>query len=471
MRRKLYCIAVPESCGKQNWRILRVDEVTTCRPPGRAATGVTRHGRAYQEAGSRARAGTGLAGRAEDAAVVLLFSLVASGQIKLRRIDAWRKITAVLSQHTASTTAIWKAFIMKANQLLLAAILTCAIAPIETIAEDKSVVQQMAPAAVQLPIEGELPSLGSATEWLNSQPLTAAGLRGKVVLIDFWTYSCINWLRSLPYVRAWAEKYKDQGLVVIGVHAPEFAFEKNVDNVRRAAKDMRVDYPIAIDSDHALWRAFKNKYWPALYFVDAQGRIRHHQFGEGEYEQSEMIIQQLLAEAGIAGIDHELVSVDARGAEAAADWGSLKSPENYVGYERTENFASPGGAVLDKRRVYAAPASLRLNHWALSGDWTVEKQATVLNKANGRIAYRFHARDLHLVMGPAARGTSVRFRVLIDGQPPGAAHGIDVDDQGNGTVTEQRLYQLIRQPKPIAARQFEIEFLDSGVEAFAFTFG
>jgi thiol-disulfide isomerase/thioredoxin len=332
-------------------------------------------------------------------------------------------------------------------------------------------VQQMTTAGAQVRIEGELPPLGSATEWLNSQPLTAAGLRGKVVLIDFWTYSCINWLRSLPYVRAWAEKYKNQGLVVIGVHAPEFAFEKHVDNVRRAAKDMRVAYPIAIDNDHAIWRAFKNEYWPALYLVDAQGHIRHHHFGEGEYEQSELMIQQLLAEAGTRGIGHELVAVDARGAEAAADWGSLKSPENYVGYERTENFASPGGAVLDKRRVYAAPARLRLNHWALSGDWTVERQATVLNKANGRIAYRFHARDLHLVMGPAAQGTSVRFRVLIDGQPPGAAHGIDVDDQGNGTVTEQRLYQLIRQPRPIADRQFEIEFLDSGVEAFAFTFG
>jgi thiol-disulfide isomerase/thioredoxin len=361
---------------------------------------------------------------------------------------------------------------MKANQLLLTAMLASAIgAPIETLAQDKSVVQKVMPAAVRLPIEGELPSLGGATRWLNSPPLTTAGLRGKVVLIDVWTYTCINWLRSLPYVRAWAEKYKNQGLVVIGVHAPEFAFEKNIDNVRRAAKDMRVDYPIAIDNDYAIWRALKNEYWPALYFVDVQGRIRHHHFGEGEYEQSERIIQQLLAEAGIGGIGHELVSVDARGTEAAADWGSLKSPENYVGYERTENFASPGSAVLDKRGVYAVPARLRLNHWALSGDWTVGKQATVLNKANGRIAYRFHARDLHLVMGPAARGTSVRFRVLIDGKPPGAAHGIDVDDKGNGTVTEQRLYQLIRQPKPIADRQFEIEFLDSGVEAFAFTFG
>jgi len=361
---------------------------------------------------------------------------------------------------------------MKATRLLLAVILASAIgAPIEALAEDKKVVQQVRSADVQLPIEGNLPSLGSATEWLNSQPLTATGLRGKVVLIDFWTYTCINWLRSLPYVRAWAEKYKDQGLVVIGVHAPEFAFEKNVDNVRLAAKAMRVDYPIAIDNDYAIWRAFKNEYWPALYFVDAQGRIRHHHFGEGEYEQSEMIIQRLLAEAGVGGIRRELVSVDTRGAEAAADWDSLKSPENYVGQERTQNFASPGGAVLGKRRVYSVPARLRLNHWALSGDWTMEKQAAVLNKPNGRIAYRFHARDLHLVMGPAPRGTSVRFRVLIDGRPPGAAHGIDVDDQGNGTVTEQRLYQLIRQPKPIADRQFEIEFLDPGVEAFAFTFG
>jgi thiol-disulfide isomerase/thioredoxin len=296
-------------------------------------------------------------------------------------------------------------------------------------------------------------------------------LRGKVVLIDVWTYTCINWLRTLPYVRAWAEKYKSQGLVVIGVHSPEFGFEKDIDNVRRAAKDMRVDYPIAIDSDHAVWRALDNEYWPALYFVDAQGRIRHHHFGEGEYERSETIIQQLLSEAGKSVIGQELVSVDARGAETAADWGNLKSPENYVGFERTENFASPGGAVLDKARVYVAPARLRLNQWALSGDWTVQKQLTVLNKPNGRIAYRFHARDLHLVMGPAERGTPVRFRVLIDGRPPGAAHGGDVDDQGNGTVTEQRLYQLIRQPKPIADRQFEIEFLDPGVEAFAFTFG
>jgi thiol-disulfide isomerase/thioredoxin len=333
------------------------------------------------------------------------------------------------------------------------------------------VAPQLTRAEGQLPIEGKLPALGSVTEWLNSQPLMTDGLRGKVVLVQFWTYTCINWLRTLPYVSAWAEKYRDQGLVVIGVHTPEFAFEKDVANVRQAAKDMRVVYPIAIDNDYAIWRAFKNQYWPALYFVDAQGHIRHHQFGEGEYEQSERIIQQLLAEAGFARLSHEVVSVDARGVEAAADWDSLKSPENYVGYARTENFASPGGAVVDKPRLYAAPARLGLNQWALSGDWTMKKQFTALNQANGRIACRFHARDLHLVMGPAARGGSVRFRVLIDGEPPGARHGIDVDAQGGGTITQQRLYQLIRQPKPITDQQFEIEFLDSGVEAFAFTFG
>jgi thiol-disulfide isomerase/thioredoxin len=318
---------------------------------------------------------------------------------------------------------------------------------------------------------GELSSLDSAAEWLNSEPLTAGALRGNVVVIDFWTYTCINWLRSLPYVRAWAEKYKNQGLVVIGVHTPEFVFEKNMDNVRRAVKDMRVDYPVVIDNEYMIWRAFDNEYWPALYFADARGRIRHHFFGEGEYEQSEIIIQQLLAEAGIDGISPELVSVDARGAEAAADWGSLKSPENYLGYRRTENFASPGGAVLDERRVYAAPARLRLNHWALSGDWTVDERAIALNEPNGRIEYRFHARDLHLVIGPAALGDSVRFRVLIDGQPPGADHGIDIDDQGNGTVTGQRLYQLIRQRNPITEHTFEITFLDPGVQAYVFTFG
>jgi len=326
-------------------------------------------------------------------------------------------------------------------------------------------------AASRLPIEGDMPSLAGATAWLNSPPLTPESLRGKVVLVDIWTYTCINWLRTLPYVRAWAAKYKDHGLVVIGVHSPEFPFEKDLENVRRSAKAMRVDYPIAVDSDHAVWRAFHNEYWPALYLVDAKGKIRFHQFGEGEYERTERVIQQLLADAGAGGSDRGLTPVDAHGPEVAADWRHLKSAENYVGYERTENFASPGGAPSGGRRVYAAPAALRLNQWALVGDWTVERGAAALNKAPGRIAYRFHARDLHLVMGLAARGTPVRFRVLIDGKPPGAAHGVDVDAQGNGTATEQRLYQLIRQPTPIADREFEIEFLDPGVEAFVFTFG
>lgn len=326
-----------------------------------------------------------------------------------------------------------------------------------------------APAA--LPVEGTIPSLAGATSWLNSPPLTPADLRGKVVVLDVWTYTCINWLRTLPYVRAWADKYKDKGLVVIGVHSPEFPFEHDLGNVRRAAAEMRVSYPVAIDNDFAIWNALNNQYWPALYIVDAQGRIRHHQFGEGGYEQSERIIQQLLLEAGNSGVGQGLATVDARGLEVPAAWDDLKSFENYVGYDRTENFASSGGALRDRQRVYAVPGRLRLNQWALSGDWTMTKRAVVLNKPNGRIAYRFHARDLHLVMGPATGGGPVRFRVLIDGNAPGPAHGTDVDDQGVGTVGAQRLYQLIRQSTPIADRTFEIEFLDPGVEAYAFTFG
>jgi thiol-disulfide isomerase/thioredoxin len=372
---------------------------------------------------------------------------------------------------------------MKMNKLLVAAVLAIAIgAPIVGFVGERSMSQPITSAEVRLPFlhgspagqissQSELASLERGDAWLNSSPLTASALRGKVVLVDFWTYTCINWLRTLPYVRAWDEKYRNQGLVVIGVHAPEFAFEKNLNNVRWAVQELRVGYPVAVDSEHVIWRAFRNQYWPALYFIDAQGRVRHQHFGEGAYEQSEMIIQRLLAEAGAGGIGDDLVSFDPRGLEAAADWGTLKSPENYLGYERTQNFASPGGAALDKPRMYEVPARLRLNDWALSGDWTVRKDAAALNKAGGSLAYRFHARDVHLVMGPVAPGTSVRFRVLIDGQPPGAAHGTDVDEQGYGTVTEQRLYQLIRQPKPIADRQFQIEFLGPGAEAFAFTFG
>jgi hypothetical protein len=258
-------------------------------------------------------------------------------------------------------------------------------------------------------------------------------------------------------------------LVVIGVHSPEFSFEKNVSNVRREAGNMGVDYPIAIDNDFAVWHAFGNEYWPALYFVDARGHIRHHQFGEGEYELSEIVIQQLLTEAGVTGIGREPASVDPNGFEVAADWNDLKSPENYLGYERTENFASPGGLGSEDSREYAI-GPLGLNHWALSGDWIAEKEFVALGKAGGRIAYRFHARDLNLIIGPPGGG-SVRFRVLLDGRPPGPAAGVDVNPEGYGTVTEPRMYQLIRQPKPIVDRQFEIEFLDPGVEAYDFTFG
>ena len=323
----------------------------------------------------------------------------------------------------------------------------------------------------RLPVEGRLPSFDGATGWLNSPPLTATDLSGKIILVNFWTYTCINWLRQLPYLRAWAGKYADHRLVVIGVHTPEFGFEHNLDNVRRAVRDMRIGYPVAVDNDYAVWSAFANHYWPALYFADAQGRIRHHHFGEGEYQQSEMIIQQLLVEAGTTDHDHELVSVEARGAEAPADWATLRSPENYTGYARTENFASPGGVIPGNRHAYQAPAELRLNHWALAGDWTMEEQAATLNDAGGQIANRFHARDLHLVMGSAAPGTAVRFRVLLDGQPPGAAHGADIDSKGNGMVAEQRLHQLIRQPGTVTDRIFEITFLDPGVQAYAFTFG
>lgn len=337
--------------------------------------------------------------------------------------------------------------------------------------EHRSVVRGTAPRAINLPFESELPSFAGATAWLNSQSLTPASLRGKVVLVQFWTYTCINWLRTLPYVRAWAEKYRDQGLMVIGVHTPEFSFEHQIDNIRRAAREMRIDWPIAVDNDYAVWRDFDNHYWPALYFADARGRIRHHRFGEGEYERSEMAIQQLLAEAGVAGIGDELISIDPRGVEAGADWGSLRSPETYVGFGRTENFESSGGATEGEPHVYDVPAGLRLNHWALGGNWTVEEEGALVNEPNGRIAHRFHARDLHLVMGAAAPGTSVRFRVTIDGQSPGAAHGVDIDDQGGGTVSEQRMYQLIRQPKPVADRLFEIEFLSAGIRAYVFTFG
>jgi thiol-disulfide isomerase/thioredoxin len=326
-------------------------------------------------------------------------------------------------------------------------------------------------ASARLPDEGELPSLDGATGWLNSPPLTPAGLRGKVALVGFWTYTCINWLRQLPYLCAWDGKYSGHGLVMVGVHTPEFSFEHNVGNVRQAVQDMGITYAVAIDNDYAVWRAFGNHYWPALYLADTQGRIRHHHFGEGEYGQSEMVIQQLLADAGSVGAGTDLVSVEARGLEAPAEWASLRSPENYTGYERTENFASPGGAVPGDPHPYSVPARLGLNQWALSGDWTMGEEAATLNGANGHIACRFHARDLNLVLGPAAPDIPVQCRVSIDGQPPGEAHGSDVDRDGNGTVTQQRVYQLIRQPGPITDRLFEITFPDPGAQVYVFTFG
>jgi len=296
-------------------------------------------------------------------------------------------------------------------------------------------------------------------------------LRGKVVLVDFWTYTCINWLRTVAYIRAWAEKYDDRGLVVIGVHTPEFPFEQNVDNVRQAADEMNVSYPIALDSDYAVWRAFGNRYWPAVYIADAEGRIRHHQFGEGGYADCERGIQQLLREAGVEGVADDLVSLTPDGFEAQADWTSLRSPETYLGYEQARNFASRDGSHAGVEKTYAEPEMLMLNQWALSGDWTIESRASVLTGPEGRIAFRFHARDVHLVMGPPTPGTPVPFRVLVDGRPPGDDHGLDVDDEGNGTLSRQRLHQLIRQRGSIRDRTVEVGFLAAGAEAYVFTFG
>jgi thiol-disulfide isomerase/thioredoxin len=314
-----------------------------------------------------------------------------------------------------------------------------------------------------------LPAIDKATEWVNSPRLTASALRGKVVLVQFCTYTCINWLRTLPYVKAWAQKYRDR-VVVVGVHTPEFSFERDPGNVRRALRRLKVEYPVVIDSDHRIWRAFDNEYWPALYVIDAAGRAQHHQFGEGKYDIAERHIQRLLPDSGAAG-PVGLVSVSGGGLEAAADWPNLRSPENYLGSARTDNFASPGGLEAGRRRRYALPQQLALNQWALTGEWTVGPEAAVLDLPNGRIACRFHGRDLHLVLAAGQDGAAVPFRVLLDGRPPGAARGVDVDESGQGVAAEPRLYQLIRQAAPIADRQFEIEFLDGGVQAFAFTFG
>jgi thiol-disulfide isomerase/thioredoxin len=296
-----------------------------------------------------------------------------------------------------------------------------------------------------------LPPLDGATEWLGSEPLSPAGLRGRVVLVNFWTWTCINWLRQEPYVRAWSQAYRDDGLVVIGVHTPEFSFEHDIDGVRRATKERAIDYPVAVDNDYRVWSAFANHYWPALYFVDADGVIRDHHFGEGRYEQSERVIQRLL------GIERELVSVEGLGVEAEADWDQLRTPETYLGSGRGEHFAAAG-------------EQLRLNHWALAGEWTTRPENVVLDQPGGSIAYRFHARDAHLVLSPGAR-EPIPFRVLLDGEAPGPSHGVDVDEDGNGLLRDGRMYQLVRQHEAVRERTLEITFLEAGAEAYSFTFG
>jgi cytochrome c biogenesis protein CcdA/thiol-disulfide isomerase/thioredoxin len=326
-------------------------------------------------------------------------------------------------------------------------------------------------AEADLPVEDLMPSLAGAQQWLNSPPLSLEALKGKVVLVDFWTYSCINCLRSIPFVRAWAEKYRDHGLVVIGVHAPEFAFERNVANVKNAVAAFKIGYPVAIDNEYKIWRSFENEYWPAHYFIDGNGKVRHHHFGEGDYDESERIIQKMLIEAGNKNVPSGLVAVNASGAEAPADASDVRSPETYVGYDRGEHFVSPGGVVPDKDHNYAAAGEPQLNEWSLTGNWTVGSERAQLDEKDGSIVYRFHARDLHLVLGAAAEGSQIHFRVTIDGKPPGEAHGMDTDAEGNGVVTTQRLYQLVRAPGTIADHTFEIRFLDPGVQAYAFTFG
>jgi len=319
--------------------------------------------------------------------------------------------------------------------------------------------------------EGPMPDLGGAVGWLNSAPLNRKSLRGKVVLVDFWTYTCINSLRPLPYVKTWAAKYKDAGLIVIGAHTPEFSFEKHRDNVENAVQRLRVTYPVAIDSNYEIWRAFNNQYWPAQYLIDGRGRIRYHHFGEGDYGELEHAIQALLRENGPTDLDANLVSVSGEGVETAPDFSNQRSPETYLGYRQTEHFSSPERLTHDSQRTYSSPARLSLNQWALSGSWKVGEESAVPQEAGGKIIFRFHSRDLNLVLAPTKDGKPVRFRVKLDGSTPGGNCGSDATPDGTGEVHEPRLYQLIRQKGPIEDRTFEIEFLDPGVQALDFTFG
>ena len=325
--------------------------------------------------------------------------------------------------------------------------------------------------AADLPFEGNIGSFEGATAWINTQPLTPSGLLGRVVVVQFWTYTCINWLRTQAYYRAWSQRYRGNGLLTIGVHTPEFRFEHDLDNVRWAVQARKIDYPVAVDNDFAVWSAFANHYWPAYYFIDADGRIRHHRFGEGDYERSEMVIRQLLASAGAKDLPTGLATIDPNGDEVQADWEDLGSPESYLGYDQAQGFEAPGGEARDRPHAYIASARLGLNRWSLSGKWTYRSDASALNEPHGRVAFQFHARDVNLVMGPAQKGAPVRFRVYLDGQIAASANGADVGDDGTGTVVQRRMYQLIRQPKPIRDRRFEIEFLDAGAEVFCFTFG
>jgi thiol-disulfide isomerase/thioredoxin len=322
-----------------------------------------------------------------------------------------------------------------------------------------------------LPDEGRLAPFDGATAWLNSEPLTPEGLRGRVVLVDFWTYTCVNWLRTLPYIRAWASKYEQAGLTVVGVHTPEFGFESDIDNVVAQTRSLGIEYPVAVDSGYRVWGAFENRFWPAVYISDANGRVRHHHFGEGEYAQTEMVIQRLLLDAGAQALDRDMVAVEPRGLEVAADWQALRSPETYLGYIQSSGFASEGTAPFDLPHEYTAASVLPLNSWDLSGNWTVARHAAGSNVPGARIAFQFSARDLNLVMGPRATGAAIPFRVTLDGRTAADANGTDVDADGRGMVRDQNTYQLIRQPGPITDRRFEIEFLESGAEVYCFTFG
>jgi thiol-disulfide isomerase/thioredoxin len=358
---------------------------------------------------------------------------------------------------------------MKPFIALLVAV--AAAAASDKTAPDRHPGVQMDSQAVRPSSDEMLFALSDATTWINSRPITAHQLRGKVVLIDFWTYTCINWRRTAPHLRSWVDRYGGSDLVLIGVHSPEFAFERELENVREAVQEIGVRYPVAVDNDFTIWQAFRNQYWPALYLFDAHGRLRHQQFGEGGYERTEEVIRQLLEEAGQQSLDARPARLDARGAEAPADWKNLESSEEYVGASRALNFASPGGIVSGKPRRYVVPTSLTTNQWALSGVWTIAGDRAVVADPGGRIVHRFHARDLHLVMGPQTRGNPIRFRVSIDGKPPGEARGTDVDQDGYGTLRQQRMYHLLRQTAPIRDRVFEVEFLDPGAAAFCFTFG